>query len=266
MSAVSERRHPQVGEIMAKQSQARKTTGPKTPEGKARSSQNAVKHGMRARTLLVHGEEATLYEAFRDALFEQWQPLGDSERSAVQRMAELQWRLRRFAPMEAELLESLRDPNLEYGGFAAAFLGNEGADGRGLERLRRYETSMSRELHREQRALMQLQRLRDAWPPPHMRRQEEVEGEEGDEGAGAAVSTEAMWCEPVAEAPVLTLSDDDGPVTVTVERVILDPETDEAEREQQRREAEGRWAGEEPPPRRAGGDARATNTGRDSRG
>ena len=40
---------------------ARKSTGPKTPEGKNRSKFNAMKHGMDAKTPVLPGEDAEAY-------------------------------------------------------------------------------------------------------------------------------------------------------------------------------------------------------------
>ena len=46
-----------------------KSRGPKTPEGKARSAQNALKHGLRAeKFVLLHDEDAGAFEAMADAL------------------------------------------------------------------------------------------------------------------------------------------------------------------------------------------------------
>jgi hypothetical protein len=46
----------------------RKCTGPKTPEGKARSSMNAVTHGPRARTILLSTEQREHFEEIHDSL------------------------------------------------------------------------------------------------------------------------------------------------------------------------------------------------------
>jgi hypothetical protein len=56
-------------QIASNQRNARKSTGPKTPEGKARSRANALKHGMAAETLVIDGLETDFVE--RKAEWEQ---------------------------------------------------------------------------------------------------------------------------------------------------------------------------------------------------
>ena len=74
---------------------AQKSTGPKTAEGKARSRFNAVKHGMRAATPVLPGEDQA---AFDDRL-ERWTknlaPRDEVEQFLVKRAVELSWQLER---------------------------------------------------------------------------------------------------------------------------------------------------------------------------
>jgi hypothetical protein len=54
-----------------------KSRGPKTPEGKARAAQNALKHGMRAQKYLVLPEEdAGEFAGLEAALIEELAPVG----------------------------------------------------------------------------------------------------------------------------------------------------------------------------------------------
>jgi hypothetical protein len=57
-----------------------KSRGPKTPGGKALSSQNALKHGLRAQQCVVlPGERASAFDALKAALLEE---LGKREKLA----------------------------------------------------------------------------------------------------------------------------------------------------------------------------------------
>jgi hypothetical protein len=62
---------------------ARKSTGPRTAEGKARSRYNAVKHGMTAESTIMPGEDATAFEARVCTYHQELQPCNSAERDAI---------------------------------------------------------------------------------------------------------------------------------------------------------------------------------------
>jgi hypothetical protein len=62
-------------QIAANQLNSRKSTGPSTPQGRARSSMNALKHGNRSRKLALLCEESC---AFEDRL-RKWMAIGDAQ-------------------------------------------------------------------------------------------------------------------------------------------------------------------------------------------
>ncbi len=49
-------------QIAANQRNSRESTGPKTPEGRAKSSTNALKHGNRSRKVALLREESYAFE------------------------------------------------------------------------------------------------------------------------------------------------------------------------------------------------------------
>ena len=55
---------------------ARRSTGPKTEAGKKRASLNARTHGLTAADAVIPGESGEDFEAFRAALWAQWEPTG----------------------------------------------------------------------------------------------------------------------------------------------------------------------------------------------
>ena len=86
--------------------------GPSSEEGKAKSSRNALKHGLTARHLLLQGENPLEYRNHVQALHDDFSPKGALENGLVGRIADLSWRLRRVPRFEAALLTSIRDEDL----------------------------------------------------------------------------------------------------------------------------------------------------------
>ena len=52
--------------VEANRRNARKSTGPRTLVGKARSSKNAVRHGLLSRDVLLPDEDPEQFDTFRD--------------------------------------------------------------------------------------------------------------------------------------------------------------------------------------------------------
>jgi hypothetical protein len=91
--------------IEANRSNARKSTGPNTEEGKQRSRCNAVRHGLTAETVIGALEDAEDYKAFEATIIADYDAQSAVERELVLRLASLLWRLRRATAMETGLFE-----------------------------------------------------------------------------------------------------------------------------------------------------------------
>jgi hypothetical protein len=109
----------------------------------------------------------------------------------VHRMAGAAWRLLRVPEMEAELLETLRDPEAPGGGLARAFLG-PGAESAALARLTRYETALERSYLRSLRTLNLLRLARGVTGGP------DVAGRDA-----APEATATVWGETARPAKAL---------------------------------------------------------------
>jgi hypothetical protein len=92
-------------QIEANRSNARKSTGPVTEEGKQRSRCNAVRHGLTAETVIGGLEDAEDYREFEAAVIADYDAQSAVERELVLRLASLLWRLRRATMMETGLFE-----------------------------------------------------------------------------------------------------------------------------------------------------------------
>jgi hypothetical protein len=90
----------------ASRSNGARSRGPKTPEGKARSAQNALKHGLRAQKFVVVGDEAPqAFAALESALVDDLAPEGALQGLLAGRNARAAWRLERAERIEAELFD-----------------------------------------------------------------------------------------------------------------------------------------------------------------
>jgi hypothetical protein len=78
-----------------------KSTGPKTPEGKAVVRLNATKHGLLSREVLLPGEDEQALRELNENLRAELQPVGELENLLVDRIIAAHWRLRRLGRVEA---------------------------------------------------------------------------------------------------------------------------------------------------------------------
>jgi len=84
---------------------AQHSTGPKTAEGKQKSSQNSLRHGLTGQIVVVlPNEDLQVYEAHLKSFIDEYHPSGATETNLVQALADTSWRLNRVAGLEANLL------------------------------------------------------------------------------------------------------------------------------------------------------------------
>jgi hypothetical protein len=85
------------------------STGPRTESGKQRSSQNALSHGLTARTAVLPTEDPEAYQRHIQQFLDQYIPANATETQLVHEIANTAWRLNRIPFLEAELLA--QDPS-----------------------------------------------------------------------------------------------------------------------------------------------------------
>ncbi len=83
-----------------------KSGGPKTPEGKDRSSQNALRHGLTARRFVLRSEDRDDFDHLRDAYLERFQPADQVELRLVETLVLADVRGRRLVTIETALLSN----------------------------------------------------------------------------------------------------------------------------------------------------------------
>ena len=101
-------------QITANQANAEHSTGPRTDEGKARVSQNALRHGLTARHLVIRDDEREEYADLLNSLSSELDPQGAVETVAFHELLHAAWSLHRFRRIEAEAsrgsVEDFTDP------------------------------------------------------------------------------------------------------------------------------------------------------------
>lgn len=80
------------------------STGPRTPEGKARSSQNARKHGFSALTLQVLPSEQAEFDIYQNELLDQIKPAPGLQADLFRQLTHTGWSLVRLERYELEIL------------------------------------------------------------------------------------------------------------------------------------------------------------------
>src|SRR5882762_5431423 len=130
-------------QLAANAANAQHSTGPRTPEGRARSSQNARTHGLTARDLVIAPDEREEFEELRNDYQASVQPQDAIQQSEFELLVGAAWNLRRIRRME---VRACSDTTL-----TAEKLEKE------LDRLVRYKTCIERTFHRSLKELKALQ-------------------------------------------------------------------------------------------------------------
>jgi len=150
-----------------------KSRGPVTPEGKKRSSLNAVRHGLLAKSICLTNEDPEKFKELLQDYLTRLQPTDNVELRLVEQLASAAFRLERFAGTETALFDLEMDtqaPQIEKqfkkidhaSTFALAFK-SLADNSKSLQLYLRYETTISRQYDR---ALKQLLTLRAKFPIP----------------------------------------------------------------------------------------------------
>jgi hypothetical protein len=150
---------PTAKQIAASRANGRKSRGPITPEGKAKSRFNALKHGIDAKQQIMFAESAEDLAELAAEYHELHSPANPEERFLVDTLVNNEWRLRRLRVVEADLWQSAVDAYLEkHTETESATTGQSFiACGPAFERLQRIVNSCERHYHRARKELQTVQ-------------------------------------------------------------------------------------------------------------
>jgi hypothetical protein len=90
-------------QIAANRLNAQLSTGPKTEEGRKRSSMNALRHGITGQVTTMTDEDRAAHDKLSQALIKDLAPEGAMEIQLAQRIATDSWRLNRISAVEDNL-------------------------------------------------------------------------------------------------------------------------------------------------------------------
>ena len=175
--------------IASNRNNARRSTGPKTAHGKARSARNSLQHGLLSKLVVLPDEDAAEFMTFYEGMNNALAPNGQMEDVLAERVLANSWRLRRVYGLEARAFEYMTlDARVDAQRAATVWAHLDGADEameaadataaerdadflmRGLFRdakdadvlgkLSRYETTLARGMFRAYHELQRLQASR----------------------------------------------------------------------------------------------------------
>jgi len=92
-----------LAQISANRGNSKLSTGPTSPEGKSRSSLNAVKLGTFSRALLLPTEDETEFNKLAEEEYESWNPVGPREHMKFEEIVGFKWRIRRHERVQTGL-------------------------------------------------------------------------------------------------------------------------------------------------------------------
>jgi hypothetical protein len=207
-------------QIDANRINAQKSTGPRTPEGKAKSRRNGLLHGLTAKTCMLDGEDPAELTNLVDKLSEEYHPQDIDEDFYVERMAKARCRYNRIMPLEAgifnirlsvdqapkEVVEALS----QEGQRAWAYL-RDANGGNAITKLSRYETTLLREYDHSRQELEKLQKIRAAKPVAEELRREPDPPISPTKSAQPATSTPPPNTQNPSPAPSPSPETDDEP-------------------------------------------------------
>jgi len=94
-------------QILANRLNAQKSTGPRTSEGKAAVSQNAVQHGLLAERDVITSESQADFDLYCRQLLDELAPASPMESMLAERVVILSWRLKRAGRFQTQTIDAL---------------------------------------------------------------------------------------------------------------------------------------------------------------
>src|SRR5271167_5055946 len=91
---------------IASQLNGARSRGPKTEEGKQRSSMNALRHGLLSKCVVLPMASQEIFDVLLNQHLSKFEPADGVEHSAVEEMVAAEWRKSRLQAIETRLLKN----------------------------------------------------------------------------------------------------------------------------------------------------------------
>ena len=158
-------------QINASRENAKKSTGPRTTEGKANSSKNALKHGLMAQDAVIPGEDPAEFDRHLSKLEDTYLPRNYVEKQIVHQIADTMWRIKRLSRIETTVVSASIERTRVYQHDFRVERIRQGHEGdlqllgesmfcgtKFLNNLARYDGHLRRCLHRDLELMMKIRR------------------------------------------------------------------------------------------------------------
>lgn len=147
-------------QFMANKQNALKSTGPRTENGKATTSKNAIKHGILSKEIYLDAGMQPDFNKLREGLYFQFKPQGELEDFLLDRIINCAWRLAILTRIESQIYQKESASSyIEKHQISQAFLSyTQNA----MAHLNRYETNIERSLYRALEELKIVQGIRQS--------------------------------------------------------------------------------------------------------
>ena len=153
-------------QLIANRENAKRSTGPATPEAKSRTRLNGLRHGLTGQTAFLPTEDRGAYDRHHADFRADLQPEGASETQLAQGIADDYWRLNRIKAIEDNIFAlgieaqagQFSDDALTDAALAQAKTYLDTA--KEINLLSLYEQRLNRAVHKKRAELAELQRVR----------------------------------------------------------------------------------------------------------
>jgi hypothetical protein len=156
-------------QLAANRANAQLSSGPKSEDGKRRSSLNARRHNLTGQVTAMTEEDRMAHDAFSEALIKAMAPEGALELQLAQRIATDSWRLNRASAIEDNIFalgftDHSGDIDVDHPELHAALTAARTftREAKSIELLTLYEQRINRSLQKNLALLQQLQATRKA--------------------------------------------------------------------------------------------------------